>query len=518
MNLTTEPWIPIVWSNGEPGMVSLLDAFDRGTEIQDLALRPHERIAVMRLLICIAQAALDGPADFEDWKTCRASIASAARRYLNRWPGAFELLGDGPRFMQVKGTGKPGIMGLDKLDFVDADMTTLFDQDVTPGRKRSLAWTALHLLTYQSFAAGGKVGGSIEVGDRIEPQSGSNGPCRDSSAFHAFIKRENLISTLHANIITKESISQMPAVAWGVPVWETNAASLTGLQKTASLTRSYLGRLAPLSRAVWLSDDESTASNSNGLVYENFEQGVREPGVSIIIRSEDGQQKHALLSAADGESIKKPWRELHALTVKRISENGAGGPLTLKNLNDDESFDLWVGALVAHKAKVDDTVESSFAVPAGMLKPQAQRDYETGVRYAEAWEIRLRRAITIYRLAVETNESPERLPARCERMRRPERQRFGDISGKACSDYWTVIEHQLGLLNRFAIEPIPARDGKIQPGETAWGKHVIRSARASYERACPHQTARQIRAYALGLKTFFAVSRGPIEAEKEVEA
>jgi len=62
MNLTIDPWIPIVRANGQPGTVSLCDAFAHGEHIRDLAVRPHERIAVMRLVICIAQAALDGPA------------------------------------------------------------------------------------------------------------------------------------------------------------------------------------------------------------------------------------------------------------------------------------------------------------------------------------------------------------------------------------------------------------------------------------------------------------------------
>ena len=66
MNLTTDPWIPIVWANGQPGTVSLGDAFARGEDIRDLAVRPHERIALMRLLICIAQAALDGPTDHDE--------------------------------------------------------------------------------------------------------------------------------------------------------------------------------------------------------------------------------------------------------------------------------------------------------------------------------------------------------------------------------------------------------------------------------------------------------------------
>ena len=88
MNLTTDAWIPIVWKDGRPGTVGLLDAFRRGHEIQDLAVRPHERIAMMRLLICIAQAALDGPVDYEAWATCGPSIAPASLDYLTCWCNA----------------------------------------------------------------------------------------------------------------------------------------------------------------------------------------------------------------------------------------------------------------------------------------------------------------------------------------------------------------------------------------------------------------------------------------------
>ena len=48
MNLTTGKWIPVVWADGKSDKVSLLDVFQRGEEIRDLAVRPHERIALMR--------------------------------------------------------------------------------------------------------------------------------------------------------------------------------------------------------------------------------------------------------------------------------------------------------------------------------------------------------------------------------------------------------------------------------------------------------------------------------------
>ena len=86
MNLTTEPWIPAVWLDGRPATVTLREAFERGHELQDLAMCPHERIALMRLLICVAQAALDGPVDHDDRESCLSRIAPAALLcYLDRW-------------------------------------------------------------------------------------------------------------------------------------------------------------------------------------------------------------------------------------------------------------------------------------------------------------------------------------------------------------------------------------------------------------------------------------------------
>lgn len=65
MNLVKDPWIPVVMQDGTPELVSLRDVFAKGEEIADLAANPCQRIALMRLLICIAQAALDGPKDEE---------------------------------------------------------------------------------------------------------------------------------------------------------------------------------------------------------------------------------------------------------------------------------------------------------------------------------------------------------------------------------------------------------------------------------------------------------------------
>src|SRR5947199_6120944 len=107
MNLADDPWIPVLFGNGSPGRVSLHKAFSQGSNITDLALRPHERIALMRLLICIAQAALDGPADEDDWKACGGRVLTSALDYLRRCQHAFELFGNGQRFLQIANLKKP---------------------------------------------------------------------------------------------------------------------------------------------------------------------------------------------------------------------------------------------------------------------------------------------------------------------------------------------------------------------------------------------------------------------------
>ena len=101
MNIATDPWLPVVSAAGRSEAVSLRDAFARAHEIRDLSLRPDERISVMRLLLCISHAALDGPANRKEWQGCREWIAPAVADYLDRTAQAFNLFGDSRRFLQV---------------------------------------------------------------------------------------------------------------------------------------------------------------------------------------------------------------------------------------------------------------------------------------------------------------------------------------------------------------------------------------------------------------------------------
>jgi hypothetical protein len=103
---------------------------------------------------------------------------------------------------------------------------------------------------------------------------------------------------------------------------------------------------------------------------------------------------------------------------------------------------------------------------------------------------------------------------------RPEMtNRRKQIQGNATTQFWTDIEQAVSRLLEVAAAP-ENLGLKSEWHKTAWGQFVWRAALTAYERACPHETSRQLYAYALGLKTFFAApaKHAEVETEKEAEA
>ena len=517
MNLATDAWIPIVWSDGKPGIVSLREAFERGEEIRDLAVRAHERIALMRLLICVAQAALDGPADYDDWSACRERIVPSALAYLGRWRHVFELFGSGQRFLQVANLKKPngktkedeGDEGnsTSKLDLALAtgNNATLFDNAGGSERTFTPAELALMLATFQCFSPGGRIGVTLWHGKETAGKGSSDhAPCLAGGMLHAFLLGDKLAATLWKNLTTKQKVAEFFGKnSWGKPVWEWMPEGLGDGKAVQNANRTYLGRLVPLTRAVWLASDCRTLILANGLEYGSYgESGWREPSATVVIRSVRGQRTGVVLPA----SIEKaPWRELHSLTVKPVGQK-PGGPLALENINFDEpAFDLWVGGLVANRAKLVDSTESVCHIPVGMLNEASQNVYEKGVKLADNMEFRVMRAISDYygELGVHLDRSE---------MKARRRQ----IRSNVATRFWADMENAAASLLEVAATP-ETRGLKSEWHKTAWGQAVWRAARVSYERACPHETSRQLRAYALGLKSLFTAPAEPGGVEKETE-
>jgi CRISPR system Cascade subunit CasA len=504
MNLTTDAWIPIVWSDGKSGTVSLCEAFERGEEIRDLAVRTHERIALMRLLICVAQAALDGPDDRENCRACLPRLAPLSIEYLNRWRHTFELFGNGQRFLQVANLAKPamGSRGDDedegnsvsKLDLALAtgNNTTLFDNTGGSERGFTPGELALMLTTFQCFSPGGRIGVALWNKQKtLGEGSSDHGPCLADGMLHALLRGGDLLSTLHKNLMNKYQAEQFfGSGAWGRPIWEGMPEGQGDADAVRNASYTYLGRLVPLTRAIRLAEDCRSLILANGLEYKTYSDGWREPSATIVTRRVEGRLARCVLRVSIDKAV---WRELHALTVKGAGQN-PGGPAALQDLCKDEgAFDLWVGGLVADKAKPVDTTESVFHVPAAMLEETSQRVYESGVRWAEDALFRLKRAVSIFHKELGDN------------LDRPEmKNRRQRIQSTAAAQFWTDIERAVPALLEVAGTPETLGLAKDW-NKTGWGKAVSSAMRASYERACPHETPRQMRAYALGLNELFAL-------------
>jgi CRISPR system Cascade subunit CasA len=515
MNLTTEAWIPIVWNSGKLGLVSLCEVFEHGGEVRDLAVRPHERIALMRLLICIAQAALDGPGDDDKWKECHLRIVPLALDYLGHWKHAFELFGNSQRFLQVNGLKKSlkksggedeEGSAISKLDvaLASGNNSTLFDNAGGSQRTFAPAELALMLTTFQCFSPGGRIGAALWNGQETAGQGSSeHAPCLAGGMLHTLLRGDCLFATLHKNLMTKLQVEQFFVQdTWGKPVWELMPRELHDVQAVRNSTRTYLGRLVPLTRAIWLADDCRSLILANGLEYASFADGWREPSATIVKRSVKGQPTNVVLPASVEKAV---WRELHALTVRAVGLN-PGGPAALQHLSNDESFDLWVGGLVANKAKLVDTVESVFHVPAAMLEEPSQKTYEEGVRLAEMSEFRLRRAVSVYHKDLGDN------------LDRPEMKNHRQqIQNAAATQFWTDIELAVPYLLEIA-ETTEKLGLHHDWHQTNWGKAVWATIRAAFERSCPHDTPRQMRAYARGLNTLSAAPAQGTEVEPEKEA
>ncbi len=502
MNLTTEPWIPVTDPQGQPRQASLRQVFAEGRTLHDLAVRPQERVALMRLLTCIAQAALGGPADSDALETCAKHLPAAAERYLEKWQDCFDLFHPEKPFLQFPGLSRPSKspkkkakqapVALDetggdeedtaasKLDFALAtgNNSTLFDHGAAGSAVRVFKpnQLALMLVTFQCFSPGGRIGVARWRGADT-PGNGSSGhaPCAPSAMLHAYVRGATLLDSLHANLLSRWTVTKNYRRDWGRPVWEQMPQSFSDAPAIANATTSYLGRLMPLARAILLRPDGTGLLLANGLDYPSPPEFPAEPTASLVKKRDESG--YVLVGAGN----RPLWRELPPIVVKRLAGDGVGGPLVLGELPDGASFDLWVGALMTDKASILDTVEGVYHVPARMLSDAGRRAYEGEVKESESVAYRLSDACKNYRQHLELK--PQGYPEQALALRR----------------YWTSIEQRLPLLHAYLNAPDGTEEAKSALAQ--WHSTLWKSARDAFTATCANETPRQLRAHALALRS-----------------
>jgi len=472
MNLIGDPWIPVVDDDGKSVTVGLRELYERAHEIRDLALQPPQRIAVTRLLLCITHAALDGPEDEDDWRSCKDRIVPESLAYLAERLDRFELYGERP-FLQVGGLVPTDNASLDKLDLglASGNMPTLFDHAASPdGRPNLPGSVALNLLTYQCFSPGGLVGETAWGGVRTG-RSSNHAPCIEESPLHAFLRGMCVLDTMHLNLATRGDV----ASPWGLPVWDIGLPEPQSAE-AEDLATSFLGRLVPLSRAVLLRDGACTCTCANGLAYPKVPAG-REPHATVVTKTRQGRPVPGYLRIA---LDRHPWREAASVLAVRAVGVG-GGPLPLRHLarsRDLGTVDVWLGGLAADRARLLDAAEWVFSVPAALLGDAEMTAYGAGVALAAKGEEQLGSAINTWGKALKKQGNE-----------------LAGVRSLGTRPYWTALDAQYEILVEIACSDEPDLDG--------WHGVVLRAMRDAYQVACPHTSPRQIQAFAQGNRSLY---------------
>ena len=528
MNVGFDPWIPVVTVSGERKLASLCSVLTEGEKFADLAVRPHERVALMRLFLGVAHSALNGPKDYKEWREVPNRLPDAVQMYLTEWKDSFELFHKERPWLQVAELSKSKAINAFATDtedwtpvskfnfsFATGSNSTLFDHEgvMSSGRDIPLRETIVSMLTFQCFSVGGLIGQVFWKGIRCGelanqktengPVKSADGPCVPSSMIHALLRGENLLGTIHLNLPTHEDIRfSYGGRDVGKPIWEMMPTSLSDSVRVENATATYVGRLVPLTRVIRLHSSGDQMLIGDGLPYLSFTAGFpQEPSATVIVR----ENERALLSYRPSKAI---WRELAAVVVKRSAE-GTGGPLSLRAIQDGEGYDIVIAALARDKATIIDTIESIFHIPSNLCNPSGIITYEAEAKTAEILASRLGWAVEDYRKEIDGGWEGRLKGAGPSK---------GALKAKlhtiATTHYWTTIEKNLALLMSH-IESI-GTDNAI-PTREAWRKMLFKAACDAYRTACGQETPRQMRAFAKGWQKLTTTKDEPETETQEIK-
>lgn len=161
LNLISDPWIPVRCVDGSRRVIAPWQMAEAGVDAPDWP-RPDLNIACFELLIGMVYLA-DPPTDIDDWDSRSAPDPARLRDRLAAFAPAFNLLGDGPLFLQdmEQLPGEPNPPDMLFIDSAGAN-TARNNADLMVHRNRypalDPALAAMALYTFQAFAPSGGAG------------------------------------------------------------------------------------------------------------------------------------------------------------------------------------------------------------------------------------------------------------------------------------------------------------------------------------------------------------------------
>lgn len=346
-NLIDEPWIPVA----DVGRVSLRQLFSE-PEYRALGGNPVQKIALMKLLLAIAQAAAT-PADDAEWRELGAGgLAKRCLVYLEKWHDRFYLYGEQP-FLQMPAIKAAALQGYGAVmpEIATGNTTVLnhgqVEQALTDSEK------AVLLVVMMAFALGGKKtdnrvtlspGYAAKRNDKGRPSTGKPGPAvAHMGLLHNLMQGRHVWQTLWLNLLTQQQIQQAQCYPQGpgIPPWEQMPAG-EDCPIARQLKGALMGRLVPLCRFCLISDER--LHYSEGIAHGNYKEGVCDPSVAV---NWSGKEPKALWVNPE----KRPWREITALLGFFAQQKTQGfESLQLSSClgracAETDEFALWSGGL-----------------------------------------------------------------------------------------------------------------------------------------------------------------------------
>ncbi len=482
-NLLDEPWIPVAGR----GKVGLLQAFEDGN-LKGVSGNPVEKIALMKLLLAIAQAAATPEGD-EKWNSLQApGLAKSCIAYMERWRDRFFLFGENP-FLQMPAIEKAKVepFGAVLPEIATGNTTVLSEIQVE--RALDDSEKAILLVTQMSLALGGKKADNTVVlspgyqgktNPKGKKTSGKNGPAMGYLGFlHSFLEGTNLQETIWLNMLTTRDIERSGMFAGGVgkgpweemPVGE-DCPVAKGLKDT------LMGRLIPLSRFCLLTGDG--LHYSEGIAHLGFKDGVADPSIAVDY---GGKDPKALWANPE----KRPWRELTSLLSFFEAEDAKGFHCLQLRVgmnrirNSQTNWVLWSGGLrVSSNAGEqyvsgnDDFVESAVVL--------------SGTMFGATWFEQLKREMG------DLDDVSRMLYGRVVAYYKTQNvdvKNGRKIAAQATHEFWQLCEK----LSQDLV------DSCESGAETLKNRHHLRRTFAGFclqvfDRFCPQESARQLDAWA----------------------
>lgn len=479
-NLIDEPWIPVA----DHGRVSLRQLFSN-PNYRSLGGNPVQKIALIKLLLAIAQAAAT-PKNENEWKTLGAQgLAECCLGYLDKWYDRFYLYGERP-FLQVPEISAAKIQPYGAvLPEVSTGNTTVLSQ-IQVQRSLDEGDKALLLLTLMGFALSGKKtdnsvvlssGYAAKNNDKGKPSTGKPGPSVGHMGFlHNILSGTDIQKTLWLNLLTLRQIEQMGIYPEGIGCapWEAMPVG-EDCGQARKLKSSLMGRLMPLCRFCLLVEDG--LHYSEGIAHPGYKEGVVDPSMAI---NNSGKEPKALW--VDPE--KRPWRELAAL-LGFFNQSDAQGFQSLQVRSGldrardvTDTFSIWSGGLRVssnageqYASGSDDFVESQVWLHSDVL--------------GESWFGQLKREMD------ELDALAKNLYGRVQGFFKEQTVDGSKFAPQSTHLFWQLCERDFQNLV----------DHCDQTDEAAIERQKLRQRFAgyvqqAYDKFCPRETARQLDAWA----------------------